>query len=35
MREKQAAAALKQLLMNEKINADVKQRAEWGIQQLL
>lgn len=35
MREKQAAAALKQLLGNEKINADVKQRAEWGIQQLL
>jgi len=35
MREKQAAAALKQLILNEKINADVKQRAEWGIQQLL
>jgi hypothetical protein len=35
MREKQATAALKQLIMNEKINADVKQRAEWGIQQLL
>ncbi len=35
MREKQAAAALQQLLGNEKINADVKQRAEWGIQQLL
>lgn len=35
MREKQATAALKQLLGNEKVNADVKQRAEWGIQQLL
>jgi len=35
MREKQAAAALQQLLGNEKTNADVKQRAEWGIQQLL
>jgi len=35
MREKQATAALKQLIMNDKINADVKQRAEWGIQQLL
>ena len=35
MREKQATAALKQLLGDEKINADVKQRAEWGIQQLL
>jgi hypothetical protein len=35
LREKQASAALKQLIMNEKINADVKQRAEWGIQQLL
>lgn len=35
MREKQATAALKQLIANEKINADVKQRAEWGIQQLL
>jgi hypothetical protein len=35
MREKQATAALKQLITNEKINADVKQRAEWGIQQLL
>lgn len=35
MREKQATAALKQLLGNEKINAEVKQRAEWGIQQLL
>lgn len=35
MREKQAAAALKQLLANEKINDAVKQRAEWGIQQLL
>jgi len=35
MREKRAAAALKQLIVKEKINADVKQRAEWGIQQLL
>lgn len=35
MREKQAAAALKELITNEKVNADVKQRAEWGIQQLL
>ena len=35
MREKQATAALKQLIGNEKVNADVKQRAEWGIQQLL
>jgi len=35
MREKQATAALKKLLAQEKINADVKQRAEWGIQQLL
>ena len=35
MREKQATAALKQLMMDEKINTEVKQRAEWGIQQLL
>jgi hypothetical protein len=35
MREKQATAALKQLMGDEKINAEVKQRAEWGIQQLL
>ncbi len=35
IREKQATAALKQLIANEKINSEVKQRAEWGIQQLL
>jgi len=35
MRETPAIAALKKLIMDEKINVEVKQRAEWGIQQLL
>jgi hypothetical protein len=35
LREKRASEALEQLIKNEKINTEVKQRAEWGIQQLL
>jgi hypothetical protein len=35
LREKRATEALKELIEKEKINNEVKQRAEWGIQQLL
>ncbi|MGH7450756.1 MAG: HEAT repeat domain-containing protein [bacterium] len=35
LREKRATEALKELMATEKINNEVKLRAEWGIQQLL
>jgi hypothetical protein len=35
LREKRATEALKELMTAEKINNEVKLRAEWGIQQLL
>jgi hypothetical protein len=35
LRERQAIEALRQLIQNEKLNQAVRERAEWGIQQLL
>jgi hypothetical protein len=35
LRENRAKDALEQLIKRDKINAEVKQRAEWGMQQLL
>jgi hypothetical protein len=35
LRENRAKEALEQLIKKDKVNAEVKQRAEWGIQQLL
>lgn len=35
IRERQAIEALRQLIQNEKINQAVRERAQWGVQQLL
>lgn len=35
LREKQSLGVLRQLVQDEELNQDVKQRAEWGIEQLL
>lgn len=35
LREKQSLEALRQLVQDEELNQEVKQRAEWGIEQLL